>query len=949
MDANRWEQIEGLFSTVIELPPFERAAFLDRACTGDVELRCEIEAMLTADNPSRALWAEGCLLSSELPTTSPKALVGSRIGPYRLEALVGHGGMGEVYLARRDDGQFRQRVALKLVRSGTGSAEVLLRFCAERQILASLQHPNIARVFDGGLTADGRPYLVMEYVEGEPITDYCDRRRLPVEDRIRLFLKVCGAVQHAHQNLIVHRDLKPGNILVTEEGEPKLLDFGIAKLLAPAEGISVVETGSEVRLMTLAYAAPEQVKGEPVTTVIDVYALSMLLYELLTGHYPYRLTEQVRAAVERVIIEQEPVRPSTAVSRTVTVQHPGGTAHVLTPEAVSRARGTRPERLRRRLAGDLDTIMLTALKKKPERRYASVDAFLEDIRRYQAGLPLLAQKDTRAYRTKKFIRRHQVGVAVAAGLAALLLSFAGIYARGIQQEKQLAQHEAERAHLMVRIMQDLFETADPYTLSTRRGDSLLLALGQQKVENDLAGEPDLQVSLLATLGRIYRKRSKYDQARPLLEQALSMARATYQGPHPRVIEALRDLGGFYSELSAYEKAKDFYSEMLAMQREIYGEHHPSILVSLSLLAQLESLAGNPAEAERLHRNIVAQSRTVHDATEPAHMRSVWRLARVLYVRGKYEEAEQALREVLALRRNRFGEEHPETAHALHWLGLVLTDKGDFAASEQYLRQALAMQHRLLGNEHIGVAASLFGLGLLEKEQGRYEQAVAFLEQSITISRRVLGEGHADVASRMQILGETYRLMGAYDQAKDVLEGAIRICRRTLGEDHAWLGCGLAHLGRVLSDAGDFAAAEAAFTEALSVFEYNGSSRNRGYLATLAAHGELLTRTGRAKEAEPLLREAVSVLTSVTVARHDRYVLHGKTALGVCLSAQRRYAEAEVILQEVFRVYRDHYGSDDPRTRKARTLLLDLPTTSSERERALLGALTHEKSYRTLPR
>ncbi len=429
MTPARWEQIKRIFDEAIECAPEQRAQFVADACAGDEALRADVEALLVAhEEASSFIEHPAADEATRLFAPPPNdALLGQQIGPYKLVREIGRGGMGRVYLAVRDDGQFQQRVALKLIASGLDSDEIGRRFRQERQILAALNHPNIARLLDGGAIEDGRPYFVMEYIEGEPLDQYCDRVRLNTVERLQLFRTVCAAVEHAHGYMIVHRDLKPGNILVTQDGTPKLLDFGIAKLLNPEfTNLTLVPTDAEARLMTPEYASPEQMRGETITRSSDVYSLGVILYELLTGHRPYRLKSRVLQEVVRVICEEEPERPSTAINRTETIPNADGSTRAITPETVSRTREGQIEKLRRRLRGDLDNIVLMALRKEPHRRYGSAAQLAEDLRRSLEGEPVLARKDTFAYRGAKFVRRHKIGVAAAAALVLTLL--AGIVA-----------------------------------------------------------------------------------------------------------------------------------------------------------------------------------------------------------------------------------------------------------------------------------------------------------------------------------------------------------------------------------------------------------------------------------------------------------------------------------------------------------------------------------------
>ncbi|HMB91641.1 MAG TPA: serine/threonine-protein kinase, partial [Rhodothermales bacterium] len=433
MTPERWQQVKDLFLDVLDQPQNQRVTYLRAACDGDDDLRQHVEALLDGQQAPPTILEQS---AAEALVLTEDPLFDTHLGPYRLIRLLGRGGMGSVYLAERDDGQFEQTVAIKVVRRGLDTEDILSRFRYERQILAALDHPHIAALYDGGMTHDSRPYFVMEYVDGEPITAYCDRKRLSTNQRLALFRTVCRAVQHAHQNLIIHRDLKPSNILVTEEGTVKLLDFGIAKLLGEETDHTVPHTRTGLRLMTPEYAAPEQVLCKAITTATDSYQLGVLLYELLTGLRPYQITQRVQQEIERVILEEEPTRPSTAL------------ALADTAAIASQARSTTQDRLRRRLTGDLDTIVLKALAKEPERRYNTVEQLAEDVRRHMAGLPVLAQPNAISYRMRKFIQRHRLGVAAATLVSlAVLLGMTGTLwqAQVAAAERDRAQAEAEKA------------------------------------------------------------------------------------------------------------------------------------------------------------------------------------------------------------------------------------------------------------------------------------------------------------------------------------------------------------------------------------------------------------------------------------------------------------------------------------------------------------------------
>ena len=518
-DNQLWQRADAILDEALDLPPGERAAFLDRACGGDAQLRALVERLLNAAEIEDPGFKSGGALQGSFGdnfrqelTKSDEVPPGTLIGRYRIVREIGRGGMAKVYLAERADGQFRQEVAVKLLESGISTSQIARRFDRERQILAQARHPGVARLLDGGTGPGGRPYLVMEYVDGRPIERYCDEERLSVPDRLRLFLQVAQAVEDAHRNLVVHRDIKPSNILVTGEGHAKLLDFGIAKLLDPTATSGEALTGSAIRLMTPAWASPEQVRGNPVTTASDVYQLGLLLYLLLTGCFPYDVGDGNPAARMLAIAQEEPVKPSVAVTAPQTCGVAPG-QEPRTAEEIARARGTTPARLRRMLSGDLDAIILMALCKEPDRRYGSVAQLIDDLERFFAGRTISARPDTWTYRTGKLIKRHSAAFTAAALAALIGLALGLAYTSELMQERDRARRQAE-------FLGELFEGTSP---GGAQGEALtprqLLDRGVARVELELKGEPELQADLLEDLGNMYRNLGLHQEARDLQARA----------------------------------------------------------------------------------------------------------------------------------------------------------------------------------------------------------------------------------------------------------------------------------------------------------------------------------------------------------------------------------------------------------------------------------------------
>ncbi len=726
----RWERVhEVLQEALAQGDAAARAPYLAEVGRTDPALRREVDSLLEAGERPGPFDA----LVHRFVTPAPgEETPPARIGAYQPLRLLARGGMGAVYLAERADGAFDRRVALKLLPAGTG-ADVRSRFLAERRIVARLRHPNIARLLDGGTTGEGLPYLVLEYVEGEPITTYCDARRLSVEARLRLFLDVCAAVSYAHVNLVVHRDIKPGNVLVvagrgTASPAVKLLDFGIAKLLddEPGPGAPPV-TRIGLRLMTPDYAAPEQVRGEPVTTATDVYQLGALLYELISGGRPHRnMTHDLRR-LERIVCEEEPARPS---------------ARVREGDGQAEVRASTPKRLQRLLRGDLDTIALHALAGEPERRYASVDALADDVRRHLDGLPVRARPDTTLYRAAKFVRRHRAPVAVAGGVV-LLLAGAGVYTA--TQSRRIAR-ERDRAEQATDFLAELFESLEPVQA---RGDSVparaILDRGAARVESELGGQPLLQARLFEVLGRVYQERGFYPEAERLLQRALDL-RLDDLGPDDLQVAGSRHaLAGLLEEVDRSAEAASLLEAAADTYRRRLGPDDPSLAgVEIDRALALRA-AGEGAPAGVLLAHAVDVLRRHPDRGEDLATALLY-VGKVRMESGDEEGAEAPLREALSIRRRLFGRDHPQVANAVDGIGELMQARGDFAAAEAAYGEALSIRRDLFPDDHMDVGVSLENLGIVLQAEGRSDGAAELLEEALTILRPALGDEHSLVST-----------------------------------------------------------------------------------------------------------------------------------------------------------------------------------------------------------
>ena len=776
MTDARWLRIEQLFEAVADLPPAAREAAL--AEEPDAAVVAEVRALLAADTSAGAFFGA---LAAGL-AHEPAALdAGAHVGAYRVEAFVGEGGMGSVYRAVRADGAFDRTVALKVMRVGTGDVR---RFLAERSVLARLDHPAIARLYDGGVLPDGRPYFAMEWVEGRPLTDYAAERGLGVEARLELFRQVCDAVQYAHGRLIVHRDLKPSNVLVADTPDgPRvsLLDFGIARAL---DADALTEPGGTAPL-TPAYAAPEQLRGEPASTSTDVYALGVLLYELLTGRRPYRVASRARAAVERAILETQPTRPSTAVTQADSAES------VPTAPAAPDA-----ARLARRLAGDLDAVLLKALEKEPARRYGSAEALSRDLERHLRGLPVRARPPSAAYLAGRFVRRHHVGVTATLLGAALVIGWAAtatVQGRRLAEERDRARLETIKAERVTAFLTDLFQASDPaLALGGRAYDPDLTA--RDVLDRGLAraallrDQPAVQAEMLATISQTYTALGAYDAALAPGEQALALREALARDGDTRAsLEAatsLRALGWLHILRGENGHAAGRFREALA----IYDAHPEAPAADraegLLLLGEVMATVARHDDALRLYRQALALHREAGDVAGEAVTRHD--LGSLHHHLGRFDASIAFFQQAIALYRRQPSPD-PVAVGASHTLmGLVLREVGRLDDAEAALTTARELIEPRLPSEHFRVLQVRMAWGTLLVAQRRFPEAVATIEPVLNARRKVLGRTHWATAEAEAWLGAAYLEMGRLDDAEPLLQSAYRVLAGVRGPDDRYV-------------------------------------------------------------------------------------------------------------------------------------------------------------------
>jgi serine/threonine-protein kinase len=929
--------MDAILKAALERSGEERDSYIADACGGSPELEIEIRKLLLAGlenddflqpggDTNAPVWQELLMDLAGADAGGDELGAESKlVGRYRIIRQVGRGGMGEVFIAYRNDDDSEQRVALKLLRPSAGDHELRQRFERERQILATLDHPAIARHLDGGVTEEGRPYIVMEHVQGLPIDEHCDRQRLSLEQRLRLFIDVARAVQHAHRCMVVHRDLKPSNILVAADQQVKLLDFGIAKLIDEGPGQvqqPLTRIGSTV--MTPEYASPEQVRGTLVTTASDVYQLGIVLYELLVGCRPYRVSGRTAAEIEQIVCGRQPAAPSTVVRQAGSTAAESGSYSL---EEVSRARATRPERLRTRLRGDLDTIVLKALRKEPERRYLSAGELVRDIERHLEGRPISARRDSLPYRLVKFVRRHPIGLAATSVILVLVAAMAGLFIRQQVREHERTRREAAQAEQVATFLSGLFDVAQP---GSGTGETIsakdLLDSGTERVSKDLVQQPLLQATLRELLGDMYRRLGMFEQATTLLEQALAARRTEIGDDHPDLAAGLAALGRLYKDVGRYEEAEELYQEALQVQRSILGEDSLESAHSLAHLAELYVAVGEPDKAEPLFRESlqlferrlgpddpeVAKalaglsslfwSQARYDEAEPLLLRALSiheaatspdarELAIVLsdlgqlYARtGRYDQAEELLRRGHGVLEQAYGAAHPDTAMSLKAIGRLLADQDRLTEAESLFREALATLRQVYAGDHPDIGDCLNDLALLAWSRGDDAEAEQLLIEALAIGERILGKDHPDVAAGLNSLGALYWSQGRLQEAEQVYTRALAIFESTLGEDHPHVAVSLVNLASVLAALGEHDRAEPLCERAVQVGEQALGADHPDVAESRRVLAGFYAECGSFAEAETLLEQSLAALEQAFGPTHTSVAA---TAADLCSVAARQ--------------------------------------------------------------
>ncbi len=892
--SSDWQRIEECFHRAVDLSVAAQQAYL--AALDDADLRRQVESLLAADDVAEEL-VDGAVAESVEWLAQEPAEGLPDLGPYRPIRELGRGGFGTVYLAERTDRDFRLEVAVKRVQRAYGPTDLAQRFLLERRILARLDHPNIAKLFDAGTSGDGDPYFVMEYIAGDPLDRHCDDRRLDVRRRLLLMLDICAAVSYAHRNLVVHRDLKPSNILVTGDGVPKLLDFGIAKLLDDGSTSPLAMTRTGLLPLTPEYASPEQVRAETLTTASDVYSLGVVLFRLLSGSAPYDFPAPRRAStIERVICD-DPVPPMS--QRFAELDATRG-------EKLAERRATSRDGLRRELRGDLDNIVAKALRKESERRYGSVEQLADDLRRHLDRRPVKATGDSLAYVTGRFLRRHLWGVTT---VVLLLLSLLGGIVATTHQMQQAQQHQARAERVIDLLVNDVFGSATKDRAQDELPDARqILDQSTRALDRQLAATPYVHGTVLAVVGGLYQRLGAYDRAQVFLQRGLERLRPLLGEEHPEVLRLGSDLADAYLDRNLFLPARDLLLEIVRRQRR-FPESVADLAVSLLRLASVEENLGNSGVAEGLLTESLGLRRQLYgdDSLEVADAKNL----RAQFARqGRdLETAEMLFQEVLEVRRRRLGHDHRDVLTTLSDLAVCAYDRQDFARAEEMLVQVVSLSEHIHGPVHRNVAHPLINLGAVQRKLGHYDAAVPVLQRALDIQQEVFGADHAKTLVAARNLARLYLDRGEIEPAERWILSNLQSLRRQRASplEVAKYQLDLADLE---TERGAFSKAKPLYLEVDGVLASHLPAGHPIRALTLFQLGRIACQEKDWPTAKRYLRRALDIQLEALGEGHYR-TARTQAELALCLIDQGQEEAGQTMLAPALERLRAELAPNDP--------------------------------------
>ncbi len=957
MEPERWRKIELLYHSALERELSARAAFIEQACGGDEALRGEVESLLAeSEGTEDFLEAPAVEVAArDLATSfepSARFRIPAAIGRYRVIRLLGEGGMGTVYEAEQEEP--RRIVALKVIKLGLATPDRLRRFRLESRALARLQHPGIAQIYESNTADNGfgpQPYFAMEFIRGQPLRQYADVHQLDTRQRLALIVKICDAVHHANQRGLIHRDLKPGNILVDETGQPKILDFGVARIAeadAQEDSQPTMQTGLGQIVGTLAYMSPEQVLGDPldVDTRSDVYSLGVILYELLSGRLPYNVKQRQLPEAVHAIREEEPASLGS---------------------------------INRNYRGDIETIVKRALEKDKTRRYASAADLDADIQRYLNDEPITARPPSAGYQLQKFARRHRglmAGVVVVfwvllAGVAVSTSEAIRAYRAGQAARSERDRAVSAEATALQARNRALTEKrrADDESASAKavsdflQNDLLAQASASAQARPDTKPDPDLKVrtaldraaagiarkfdkqplveaSIRQTIGNAYLDLGIYPEAQKQIERALDLRRRLLGEDHPDTLVSMRNLAVLYRHEGKSAQAESLLTKVLGVQRSLLGEDHPDTLESAYDLALLYDDQEKFAQAEPLLTKALNGQRRMLGEKHPGTALTMNKLAELYKEEGKYAQAESLHTLALGIQRTALGEEHPDTLFTTNSLASLYQDEGKSAQAESLYTHALEVQRRVLGEEHIDTLETMHNLANLYRVEGRYADAESLQTRNLEIQRRVLGEEHSDTISSMNNLAVLYEAQGKYAQAEPIFIKVLENRRRAFGEENPATARGMNNLAVLYGREGKWAQAEPLLANTLAIRRRVLGEDHPLTLMTMANLGFVYQKLGEYAQAEPLSARAVEGTRRVEGQEHNDTLIC-MNMLGLLYRAEGKYAEAEPVLTKALDIRRRTLGADHPDTIKSMDSLANLYRSegrSAEAETLLASVL-----------
>lgn len=857
MEKKRWQKIGQIVDDALEIDDKKnRTAFIKEKCNDDESLITEVFAFIESIEESAGLWED--LLNSNMVIAEDMAgelsyssatgnhILPRSIGPYRVKKLIAKGGMGNVYLAERKKADFHKNVAIKIVRKEINSQVTIQRFIQERSILSSLNHPHIAQLLDGGITDDGRPYFVMEFIDGVPITQYCNLNSCSLSERLSLFVKMCDAVQYAHTNFVVHRDLKPSNILVKPDGNLKILDFGIAKLTeGKLDEQSLIQTHEGYRMLSLNYAAPEQITGEPVTTSTDVYSLGLLLYQLVTDKRAYNLKDKNLIEAEKIIRENDPKKPS-AVNK----------------------------EWRKLLQGDLDAIIMKSIRKEPEQRYESARLMLDDIEAYLNDKPVSARHGTFYYKTEKFVRRNKVNLSFAAVIFALLVIIPSYYAQMINEERRIAEAEAQKAEQISGFLVGLFEGADPFGdteefgLDTDIGS--MLELGEKRIDAELSNQPEVKAALNSTIGRVYFSLGEFDRAEELYSEALQIAES--DGLERDLPLYTFRLGRVYQQIANNRGADSLLKKSIELfENSEEGFQNPEAVSALAVYGSFSWFNKGDTKTAEEYLLKSLQQRQIHFAESDSLMAPAYNdLANLYHSQGDFKEAEKYYKQAVDTYTKLYAD-NPRTAITMANFSMLLRDQGKFEEAKQYQETALGIVEDKDGQYNIDIALGNGNLSEINMRQGNFHAADSLAKLSLTMLREIFGDLHPYVARTKVVLGMNHYYLEKFSEAEHYFLEAKDEYRQVYPPEHSRLGDPYLELGKLYLKTERLEKAEEHVLKAREIYERSLPDGNMKRAMSASVYGEVLSIRGEIEKADSLLNEGYNHIKKLFDEEDSRLV------------------------------------------------------------------------------